>query len=69
MDTNDHLDNYHVDHAARADLLERLDRFHDARDAYDRAIELTGKPAERDHLKRRRGETVRLVGDGRAHPW
>lgn len=56
VDTIDHLDDYHVYHAVRADLLERLDRSHDARAAYDRAIELTGNPAERDHLKRRRRE-------------
>ncbi|MEY2583419.1 MAG: polymerase sigma-70 factor, subfamily [Ilumatobacteraceae bacterium] len=52
----DHLDleNYHLYHAARADLLERLDRPEGAAAAFDRAIELATNDVERDHLRRRR---------------
>ena len=50
------LDGYHAFHAARADLLRRLGRGGDALGAYDRAIELTGNPAERTYLTRRRDQ-------------
>jgi RNA polymerase sigma-70 factor (ECF subfamily) len=53
------LDRYHAFHAARADLLRRLGRVDEARAAYDRAIGLTGNPAERAYLARRRD---RLAG-------
>ncbi|XVV14433.1 RNA polymerase sigma factor [Actinoplanes sp. CA-131856] len=49
------LDGYHAFHAARADLLRRLDRTAESRAAYDRAIALTGNPAERAYLTRWRG--------------
>lgn len=52
----DALDGYHAFHAARADLLRRLGRSADAREAYGRAIELAGNSAEVAHLTRRRGE-------------
>jgi len=48
------LDAYHLFHAIRADLLRRLDRPDDARDAYDRAMALTQNEAERTYLRRRR---------------
>lgn len=48
------LDGYHAFHAARAELLTRLDRTAEARAAYDLAIGLTGNPAERAFLTRRR---------------
>jgi RNA polymerase sigma-70 factor (ECF subfamily) len=48
------LSGYHAFHAARADLLRRLDRYAEARAAYDRAIELAGNLAERAALTRRR---------------
>ncbi|MFG1993595.1 RNA polymerase sigma factor [Actinoplanes sp. NPDC048988] len=48
------LAGYHAFHAARADLLRRLGRDGDARTAYDRAVALTGNPAERAYLTRRR---------------
>lgn len=48
------LNNYHLFHAARADLLARLDRVEDAVRAYDRSIELTTNRVERAHLQRRR---------------
>jgi RNA polymerase sigma-70 factor (ECF subfamily) len=47
------LDHYHLFHAARADLLRRLDRSDEARDAYERALELVTNPAERRFLERR----------------
>jgi RNA polymerase sigma-70 factor (ECF subfamily) len=48
------LDNYHLYHAARADLLERLDRSEEAGAAFDRAIDLATNEVERDHLRHRR---------------
>lgn len=54
----DDLDNYHAFHATRADLLRRLGRSKESRTAYDRAIQLTGNPAERIHLTRRREQLV-----------
>lgn len=48
------LTSYHAWHVARAELLRRLHRYDESRDAYDRALELTGNEAERAHLVRRR---------------
>jgi RNA polymerase sigma-70 factor (ECF subfamily) len=48
------LDEYHLYHAARADLLARLDRPDDARRAYDRAYELATNAAEKDFLDGKR---------------
>ena len=48
------LEAYHPYHAVRADLLTRLGREDDARDAYDAAIRLTDNEAERDSLRHRR---------------
>ncbi len=45
---------YQPFHAARADLLGRAGRIGEARDAYDRAIELTTNPTERAFLEARR---------------
>jgi RNA polymerase sigma-70 factor, ECF subfamily len=50
------LDGYHAFHAARADLLRRLGRSGESRAAYDEAISLTGNPAERAYLTRRRDQ-------------
>jgi RNA polymerase sigma-70 factor (ECF subfamily) len=50
------LDGYHAFHAARADLLRRLGRGGESRAAYDRAIGLTGNPAEQAYLTRRRDQ-------------
>jgi RNA polymerase sigma-70 factor (ECF subfamily) len=52
------LDNFHLYHAARADLLQRLHRDDEAVVAYDRALELATNSVERDHLQRRRAELV-----------
>ena len=43
-------------HAARADLLARLDRTTEARDAYLRALELVHSDPERRFLARRLAE-------------
>jgi RNA polymerase sigma-70 factor (ECF subfamily) len=47
------LDNYHLLHAARADLLRRLDARAEAASAYRRALALTANAVERAYLERR----------------
>jgi RNA polymerase sigma-70 factor (ECF subfamily) len=47
------LDNYHLYHAARADLLRRLGARAEAAAAYRRARALTANAVERAHLERR----------------
>ena len=48
------LDDFHLLHAVRADLLRRLGRDAEAADAYEKAIALAENTAERDFLLRRR---------------
>ena len=48
------LNEYHLFHAARADLLDRLGRRDEARRAYDRAYDATTNPAEKDLLDTKR---------------
>jgi len=50
------LANYHLAHAARADLCRRLGRTADARASYERALNLTQQEPERRFLERRLGE-------------
>ena len=50
------LDSYFSYHAARADLLRRLNRSDDAREAYTRALELTTNQVERKYVIRRLSE-------------
>jgi RNA polymerase sigma-70 factor, ECF subfamily len=52
------LDAYHLLHAARADLLRRLDRLEEAAAAYRQALELAESPAERSFLERRIAEVT-----------
>jgi len=52
------LDGYHAWHATRADLLRRLGRSDEAKEAYDAAIAATLNSAERAYLGRKRGELV-----------
>ena len=52
----DELADYHAFHATRADLLRRLGRSEESREAYDKAIELAGNTAETAYLARRRRE-------------
>ena len=47
------LDSYHLYHAARADILRRLDRPSEAAAAYTRALSLTANAVERRYLRRR----------------
>jgi RNA polymerase sigma-70 factor (ECF subfamily) len=47
------LDNYHLLHAARADLLRRRGSFVQAAESYRRALELVGNESERRFLERR----------------
>ena len=48
------LDNYHLYHATRAELLNRLGHLADALNALDRAAALTGNEIERQHFAERR---------------
>ena len=48
------LDTYHLFHSTRADLLGRLGRYDEARDAYERALALTANAAEHTLLARKR---------------
>ena len=56
IDGDRELDAYHYFHAARADLLRRLDRPAEARAAYERALELVHSEPERRFLTRRVAE-------------
>jgi RNA polymerase sigma-70 factor (ECF subfamily) len=47
------LQGYHLFHAARADLLRRLQRRPEAREAYDRALALATNRIEEAYLRRR----------------
>jgi RNA polymerase sigma-70 factor (ECF subfamily) len=48
------LDGYHLFHAARADLLQRLGRSDDAASAYRAALAIATNDAERTFLEQRR---------------
>ncbi|MDP9492090.1 MAG: RNA polymerase sigma factor [Actinomycetota bacterium] len=50
------LENYHLLHAARADLLRRLGRLDEAAAAYRQALTLATNPVERAFLERRLSE-------------
>ena len=54
------LDQYHLFHATRADLLRRLDRRDEAAIAYRRALDLATNLQERAFLERR----LRAIRDG-----
>jgi RNA polymerase sigma-70 factor (ECF subfamily) len=51
-----HLENYHLAHAARADLCRRLGRTAEARASYERALSLAQQEPERRFLARRLAE-------------
>jgi RNA polymerase sigma-70 factor (ECF subfamily) len=61
IDALEGLDDYHYLHAARADLLRRLDRPHEAAVAYERALELARSEPERRFLA---GRLVSLRAGG-----
>jgi RNA polymerase sigma-70 factor (ECF subfamily) len=48
------LGSYHLYHAVRADLLARLGRVDEARDAYGTALTLAGNAAERALIEKKR---------------
>ena len=50
---NDAMQNYHLAHAAHADLYRRLGRHQEALDAYQRASALTSQAAEQRFLQRK----------------
>jgi RNA polymerase sigma-70 factor (ECF subfamily) len=50
------LENYHLAHAARADLCRRLGQTSEARVSYERALSLTQQEPEQRFLKRRLSE-------------
>ena len=50
------LDDYHLLHAARADMLRRLGQLTEAKAAYGAALQLTENNSERLYLERRIGE-------------
>ena len=53
------LASYHLLHATRADLLRRLGRVSEAREAYSRALSLAAVPVEREFLRERLAELER----------
>ncbi len=57
------LDDYHLAHAARADMQRRLGLTAAARASYERALELTRQPAERRFLQSR----LALLAEGQAN--
>jgi RNA polymerase sigma-70 factor (ECF subfamily) len=56
IDAIEGLDDYHPLHAARAELLRRLERDTEAAAAYERALALAPNPVERRFLERRLAE-------------
>jgi len=52
------LTGYHAWHATRADLLRKLGRTAETKEAYDAAIAATQNSAERAYLSRKRGELI-----------
>jgi RNA polymerase sigma-70 factor (ECF subfamily) len=58
IDRIEGLNDYHLLHAARADLLRRSDRREEAVEAYTRALELATNAAERRFLEQRRAALV-----------
>ena len=58
IEADGELADYHLLHAARADLLRRLDRRSEASVAYRRALDLAGNEAERSFLARRLTEVA-----------
>ena len=56
------LENYHLAHAARADLCRRLGRAMEARASYERALSLTRQEPERRFLKQRLARLPHLTG-------
>src|SRR5262249_59925632 len=53
------LDQYYLFHAARADLLRRLNRMQESAAAYLRALELATNRVEQQYVRRRLSEVTR----------
>src|SRR5262245_19270538 len=53
------LEQYHLYHAARADILRRLDRKSEAKRAYREALRLATNKVEREYLRERLGQLER----------
>jgi len=53
------LDHYYLFHAARADLLRRLNRMQESATAYLRALELTTNRVEQQYVRRRLSEVTK----------
>src|SRR5262249_12653828 len=60
---NGKLDHYYLFHAARADLLRRLNRVPEATKAYTRALELTTNQVEQQYIRRRMSELKELTDE------
>jgi len=58
------LDHYYLFHAARADLLRRLNQFEEAADAYTQALALTTNHVEQQFIRRRLKHLTVLNGLG-----
>jgi RNA polymerase sigma-70 factor (ECF subfamily) len=58
---SDDLDGYHLYHAARADLLRRLDQREEAAAAYRRALDMVENAVERRYLE---GRLAEVSGSG-----
>jgi RNA polymerase sigma-70 factor (ECF subfamily) len=58
---NRKLENYYLFHAARADLLRRLNRNEEAMTAYTRALSLTTNKIEQQYLRKRLGEVSKTL--------
>jgi RNA polymerase sigma-70 factor (ECF subfamily) len=59
------LNNYYLFHAARADLLRRLNRLEEATTAYTRALSLTSNHVEQQYLRKRLREVTKTNGHSR----
>jgi RNA polymerase sigma-70 factor (ECF subfamily) len=59
------LEEYHLAHAARADLCRRLGRAAEARASYERAIDLARQEPERRFLERRLADLGEVTHQGR----
>ena len=58
------LEHYHLYHAARGELLRRLERNDEAGSAYRRALELADREPERRHLQRRLDDLATASASG-----
>ena len=58
LDAAGELDEYHLFHSARADLLRREGRRSEAAESYRRALHLAANDSERRHLERRLTEVT-----------